>query len=233
MSYALDYPLPAAQAPADARAAFIRRTYAHLAGSVVIFAALETLLLSLPGIGDVVRGMASSGGLWLALMVGFIAVSWVANSWAQSSTSPATQYAGLLLYVTLEAVIFLPILYIAENFYPGVIQSAAAMTLTVFLGLTAAVFVTKRDFSYLGSYLAVGSILALGFIVASIVLGFNIGLVFCFAMVALACGYIIYDTSNIMHRYRTDQHVAAALALFASVALLFWYILRIAMASRD
>ena len=55
------------------------------------------------------------------------------------------------------------------------------------------------------------------------------------AMIGFACGYILYDTSNILHHYRTDQHVAASLALFASVALLFWYVLRLLMAlsSRD
>jgi FtsH-binding integral membrane protein len=59
--------------------------------------------------------------------------------------------------------------------------------------------------------------------------------VFCYAMVALASAAIIYNTSNVLHRYRTDQHVAAALALFAAVALLFWYILTIIMraSSRD
>jgi hypothetical protein len=53
--------------------------------------------------------------------------------------------------------------------------------------------------------------------------------------VLVACGWILYDTSNVLHHYRTDQHVAASLALFASVALLFWYVLRIVMAftSRD
>ena len=54
-------------------------------------------------------------------------------------------------------------------------------------------------------------------------------------MVVFACGYILYYTSNILHHYRTDQYVAAALALFASVALLFWYVLQIFMSlsSRD
>jgi FtsH-binding integral membrane protein len=51
-------------------------------------------------------------------------------------------------------------------------------------------------------------------------------------MIALACGYILYDTSNVMQRYRTNQHVAAALALFAAVMLLFWYVLRILLDKR-
>ena len=68
---------------------------------------------------------------------------------------------------------------------------------------------------------------------AAMIFGFNLGLFFSFAMVAVACAAILYHTSNVLHRYRTDQHVAAALALFASVALLFWYILQIFMRSRD
>jgi FtsH-binding integral membrane protein len=48
-------------------------------------------------------------------------------------------------------------------------------------------------------------------------------------MVALLSGYILYDTSNVMLHYRTTQHVAAALALFASIATLFYYILWILM----
>ena len=49
------------------------------------------------------------------------------------------------------------------------------------------------------------------------------------AMIGFASMYILYETSNVLHRYRTDQYVAAALALFAAVALLFWYILRLLM----
>jgi FtsH-binding integral membrane protein len=48
-------------------------------------------------------------------------------------------------------------------------------------------------------------------------------------MILLASGYILYDTSNVLHHYRTDQYVAASLALFAAVALLFWYVLRLLM----
>ena len=48
-------------------------------------------------------------------------------------------------------------------------------------------------------------------------------------MVILMSGYILYYTSNVMPHYRTDQHVAAALALFAAIATLFYYILEIVM----
>jgi FtsH-binding integral membrane protein len=236
MSYPLEYEYQqdriAAEATGTARAAFIRRTYGHLAGAVLAFIALEMVLLQLPGIQELVEGMAGSRLVWLVVLGAFIGVSWLAQSWAQSETSVGLQYLGLGLYVVAQAVIFVPLLYIAQMFYPGAIQTAGILTLAVFGGLTLVAFVTRQDFSFLHSFLCIASLLALGVIIAATVLGFSLGLFFCFALVALACGYILYHTSNVLHHYRTTQHVAAALALFASVALLFWYILQIVMSSR-
>jgi FtsH-binding integral membrane protein len=157
-------------------------------------------------------------------------VSWIANSWAMSATSLSTQYIGLGLYVVAEAAIFMPLLYVASKF-PHAIESAGLMTAIVFAGLTLTVFVTRADFSWLGRYLFLACIVALGIIVCGVVFqGFTPGIWFSAAMIAVASGYILYSTSNVLHHYRTDQYVAAALALFAAVALLFWYILRIVIA---
>lgn len=231
MSYALDHYI-VADAPADARAAFIRRTYAHLAGAILAFAGLATLFLTMPIVDRIVPTMVT-GYNWLFVLGAYMGVSWVAQRWAHSPTSLSTQYAGLLTYIVAVAVIFLPLMYVADRRFPGTIQSAGLMTLMMFGGLTAAVFVTKKDFSFLGPILCVAGFLALGLIVASIIFGFSLGLAFAFAMVAVASAAILYDTSNVLHHYRTDQHVAASLALFASVALLFYYILWIVMSERD
>jgi FtsH-binding integral membrane protein len=141
------------------------------------------------------------------------------------------QYAGLALYVVAEAIIFLPLLYIAAYFSsPNVIPTAGIVTALLFGGLTYIAFTTRRDFSFLGNVLSLGGFVALGVIIASMLFGLNLGVFFAGLMVAYAGAAILYNTSNIMHEYRPDQHVAAALALFASVALLFWYVLRIVMA---
>ena len=107
--------------------------------------------------------------------------------------------------------------------------------LTFVGGITATVFITKKDFSFMGSILSMGGFVALGFIICSMIFGFSLGLVFPSVMVVFAAGSVLYSTSNVMHQYRTDQHVAAALSLFASVALLFFYILQVLMSlsSRD
>jgi FtsH-binding integral membrane protein len=221
----------AARAPASERAAFIRRTYGHLAGAVLAFAILETVLLNLPGIENLVRGMFGAG-FWIILLA-FLGVSFLARYWAYASPSVGMQYLGLALYVVVEAIIFVPLLYWAKLSYPDAIATAGIMTLCMFVGLTAVVFFTRTDYSYLGPILSIGILLMFGFALCAWIFGFHVGLLFCFIGVALASGFILYDTSNVLHHFRTDQHVAASLELFASVALLFWYILRIVMSSRD
>ena len=219
-------------AGASERAAFIRRTYAHLAVAVLAFIAVEWMLLQLPIAGAITRTMVGgfSGYSWLVVLALFMVVSWRAERWAKSETSPQMQYLGLGLFVIAEAVVFLPLLYIASRFASAdVIPVAALITGFLFTGLTAVVFATRKDFSWMRSILIIGGFVALGVIVASIVFGFSLGIIFSAVMVLFASAAILYDTSQVLHHYRTDQHVAASLSLFASVALLFWYVLRIVM----
>src|SRR5438309_3713316 len=96
MSYGYDFAV-AARAPASERAAFIRRTYGHLAGAILAFAILETLLLQLPGIEQMVAGMFRAG-FWIVLLA-FLGVSFLARYWAYASPSLGMQYLGLGLYV--------------------------------------------------------------------------------------------------------------------------------------
>lgn len=224
-----------ANAEVDQRVAFIRRTYTHLAGAILAFVLLESLIFTLfaDQLPKMMGLLQQNQYSWLIVLVAFIGVSWIAERWARSNTSQGMQYLGLSLYVVAEAIIFLPLLYMANTFYPGSISSAAIVTAIVFGGLTLTVFVTKADFSFLRMALTIGAFAAVGLIVARFFIPqLSLGFWFSGLMVVLASGYILYHTSNIMHHYRTTQHVAAALALFASVALLFWYILQLFM-SRD
>ncbi len=219
--------------PAE-RAAFIRKTYLHVAGALAVFALMEAYLVISGAGAAIAKTMLGGRWSWFIVLGLFMGVSMLANWWANSQTSKGMQYLGLALYVVAQAIIFLPLLFIASSMSGGgaMIAQAGIVTLGLFLGLTAVVFLTRKDFSFLGPILAIGGFVALGFIFSGIVFGFGLGNIFSFVMVAFAGAAILYDTSNILHRYRTDQHVAASLTLFASVALLFWYILRILIGSR-
>ncbi|MEM9195361.1 MAG: Bax inhibitor-1 family protein [Myxococcota bacterium] len=223
--------IAAAQAAESDRADFIRLTYLHLGVAVLAFAGLTALLINSPFAPAMMELLATSPYSWLVVLGGFMAVGWIADRWARSSTSMGMQYAGLALYVVAEAVLFVPLLFIAANYAgPDVIPTAGLLTAVVFTGLTGTVFITKKDFSFLGRFLMIATFAAIGFIVAAILFDFSLGLLFSTAMVLLAAGYILFYTSNVLHHYPVGSHVAAALALFAAVALLFWYILQLVMA---
>lgn len=215
--------------PEQVRAAFIRRTYTHVAGALLVFAALCAAIIHSPIAEPITRTLLGSQFSWLIVLGAFMAVSWIANKWAFSATSAGTQYAGLGLFIAAEAIIFTPLLFIANSYYPGIIVQAGFLTIILFLGLTLIAFTTRKDFSFLGGILKIGFLVALGVIVAGILFGFNLGIFFSAIMIVMAAGSILYNTSQIQYHFNPTQHVAAALSLFASVALLFWYILQLLM----
>jgi FtsH-binding integral membrane protein len=187
------------------------------------------MLLASP-LAEAAARVMTGGYSWLIVLGAFMGVSWLAERLANSEASTPMQYLGLGIFVVAEAILFLPLLYIATTFAsPEVIPMAAMITGFLFAGLTFFVFSTRKDFSWMRSILMIGGFVAMGAIVASMIFGFSLGLLFAIVMVVYASGAILYDTSQVLHHYRTDQHVSAALSLFASVALLFWYVLRVVM----
>lgn len=224
------YRAPAAALAIEARGRFITRTYNHLFGAIAAFAALEVAIFK-SGLAEVLTRALS--GSWLLVMGGFVLASWLFTHIAHTASSKAAQYVGLGAFVVTEAVIFVPLLFIANLYAPGAIQSAGIVTMLGFAGLSAIAFVTKKDFSFLRGLIMWGGILALVAIVASVLFHFTLGTFFSVAMVGLAGASILYDTSNVMHHYPEDRYVGAALQLFASVALMFWYILRLFLSQRD
>jgi FtsH-binding integral membrane protein len=159
-------------------------------------------------------------------------VGWLATRVAHTVQSKPLQYVALVGFVVAEAIIFLPLLAIAMALQPGIVESAVGVTLLGTGGLTAVAFITRKDFSFLRGILVWGGILALIGIVASVLFGFALGTWFSVAMIGFAGAAVLFDTSNILHHYPEDRYVGAALALFASIALMFWYVLRLLM-SRD
>jgi FtsH-binding integral membrane protein len=222
--------VPVSQRGVDTRAAFITRTYNHLMGAIVGFTLLEVWLFS-SGLAEPIAN-AMLGGSWLMVLGAFMLVSWFATRTAHTSTSIGAQYAALAGIVAAYGVLFVPMLVVADATAPGAIQSAAIVTLLGFAGLTAVAFVTRKDFSFMGGMLRWGGVVAMVLIVASLLFGFNLGTWFSVGMVAFAGAAILYDTSNVLNHFPEDRYVAGALQLFASVALMFWYVLRLFM-NRD
>lgn len=213
---------------------FYRKTYGHVGLGVLAFIAMEYVLLNnVPE--SIIFSMISSQWVWLAILGVFYMVSMFTDK-LTLSPDKGTQYAGLMLFAAIQAIVFLPIIYIAYVYVGGVIiQQAAFMTLSLFAGLSAIVFFTKTNFSFLKTGLIIGSFIAIGLIVVGAIFGFNLGLWFSVGMVVLAAGSILYETSRLKYEYHTEQFVGAGLRLFASLMLMFYYILSILLrfAGRD
>lgn len=223
--------LPVSALAEDARVAFYKKTYTYLAFAVLLFIVVEYLFLQVDFIVNIGLQMIQ-GWTWLLVLGGFMLVTNYAERMALSTKDKTMHHAGLFLYVIAEAFIFVPLIYIAIQVSGAregdILTQAAIMTLALFAGLSMVAFTTKKDFSFLKSIITIGSFLALGLIVAGTFFGgFELGLWFSVGMVVLASASILYQTSNMIHKYEEDQYVAASLGLFASLMLLFWYVVSI------
>jgi uncharacterized protein len=217
----------------DSRSTFISKTYTHLFGAVLALVGIDYLLLNNEQARDFGYSMM---GHWMWVMGAYMIVSMAASYIAHRVENKGLQYLALGAYVVVEAVILLPLLLMAQHKVSGsnnLIFEAAMITLSGFFALTAIAFITRKDFSFLRGVIMFGFVMSFVLIIASWIFGFHLGVWFSVAMIALAGGMILYETSNIIRDYPEDRYVGASLTLFASLAMLFWYVLRLVIALND
>jgi len=221
---------PVATLDEATRSEFLSRVYQHLLAAVVAFVAFEALLINLGIAREIYELVSGGGGRWLIVLGGFMVVNWLATNAAHDILNPSRQYAGLFGMAAGEALIFAPFLHYVFEVEGGgttTVLAAAVITAIGFAGLSAVALVTRADLSFLRPLLLWTGVCALVLIVGALLFGFELGVWFSVAMIALAGGSILYQTQTIMRRYPAEAYVGAAVQLFASVMLLFWYVLRL------
>ena len=232
MAYSEPTMVPVIHADEETRAGFLVRVYQHLALAVVAFVVFETILF-MTGLAERLYSFLfnTGGGAWLLVLGGFTIVNMIASRSAHSLGNPSVQYGGLFALAGAEALIFAPFLYLAFNQEGGstTVWSAAVVTALGFGALSLVAFTTRRDLSFLRPLIMWGSIVAIGLIIAAVLFSFSLGIVFTIAMIGLAGASILYQTQNIVRRYPEWAYVGAAVSLFASLMMLFWYVLRLFM----
>ncbi|MDG2376550.1 MAG: Bax inhibitor-1 family protein [Woeseiaceae bacterium] len=219
----VNYLAPVSALSVEDRSNFIWKCYAHVVGAILAFAAVEVYLFSSGTAAAIAIPMLNN---WWMVLGAFILGGWGAAHVAHRVESTTAQYAALAFFVVLEGLIFAPLLFMAYSIEPGMIDSAAGITLLGCAGLIATVQITKKDFSFLRGMLVWGGMLAMVAIIGSMLFGFQLGTWFSVAMIGFAGAAVLYDTSNIIHHYPQDKYVAASLELFSSIALMFWYVLQ-------
>ena len=246
-------PIPGAVATLGVsdRVAFLRKTYGLLGVSLIAFALLTAAFMGLATEASLrFSAWAFQGSLsWLLVLGLFMLVGYIAQRLAMSPSSRGLQLLGLGIFVAAESALLQPLLWVLifrfgnrAMLSSGVLLSGQAgtilvqsvvITLAIFIGLTATVFLTKKDFSFLGGILTIASFAVLGVILVSMLFGFSLGAFFCGAVVLIMAGYILYQTSLVMNYFPPSGYVAAALMLFSTIATLFWYVLQLVMSLSD
>ena len=202
----------------EVRVAFYKKTYAHVAGGVLLFVLFEYLLLQSDTIVEFMLSM-TDGWRWLVMLGGFMLITSYAESTVLKTADKNIQYMAYALYVFAQALIFIPLLAIAIYYTESVdlIQQAAIVTLALFVGISSVVFITKKDFSFIKTGLTIGFFIAMGLIVAGTLFGFNLGLWFSVGMCLLAGGSILYQTSNLVNKYGTEDYIPAFQLFYPSL----------------
>jgi FtsH-binding integral membrane protein len=232
-------------APLDAvspseRVAFFRKTYLLVAGAFLAFAGLLGLFFAgfdegrgvafavFKGLGGMITGLG--GWSVLLVMAAFWLGSTVAQRLAHSETSRGLQYAGLGVYVLLQALLFIPLIalvtFVTQGNPSAILLPAGIVTGALIVGLTAMVFLTDLDFSVLRAVVIIGGFAAVGIAVVAAIADHSLGIWFSIAMIALMATTILYQTHAIRGSYGTGQHVPAAFLLFSSFVTLFFYVVR-------
>lgn len=247
-------PIPGAVATLGVsdRVAFLRKTYGLLGIALIAFALLTAGFMGLATEASLRFSAWAFGGgglSWLIVLGLFMLVGYIAQRLAMSSTSRGLQLLGLGIFVAAESALLQPLLWVLIARFGNhavlgqgavltgqaatILLQSVVITLAIFIGLTATVFLTKKDFSFLGGILTIASFAVLGVILVSIIFGFSLGAFFCGAVVLIMAGYILYQTSLVMNYFPPSGYVAAALMLFSTIATLFWYVLQLVMSLND
>ncbi len=215
----------AAQADVGERMSFVRKVYA------LFFAA------TLFAVGGVGLGLSYRPLLVFAFehpfIMFFVMIGGVMGAQAVRHVRGLNLLA-LFAFTALTGVVISPLIAVYTQLNPASILQAGLMTVGIFGGLTAYVFISKRDFSFMRGMVTVGLIVVVLasllniFIVGSSAFSFAISV----AVLLLFSGFVLYDTSNIIRRYPTNEYVAGALSLYLDAFNIFLALLNILNAGR-
>ena len=219
----------AADAPTEARVAFLKKTYGLLLAAILVFAGTLFVAGQAGPVRDLAIALYEAG--WILCMVLLIGGAYAVHAVAHTRMGLPVFFAYAFFFGLLMA----PLIFFVGGTDGGgtIIGQAALITAFVFTGITAYVFKSGKDFAFLGGFLVAGLMGMLGLALAGMIFGFGMGIWYSYFGAALFAGYILYDTSNILRRFPTNAHVSAAAHLFVDVILLFQHILIILAASRD
>lgn len=216
----------AAQATLGERLGFIRKVYALFFAAILFAVGGAWLGLNSP---PVLQFAFDHPWIMLFMMIGGVFGAQAVRH------VPGVNLAALFGFTTLTGVMISPLLHLIGRTNPASIWQAGFLTVGIFGGLTAYVFISKKDFSFLRGLMVTGLIVViLAGLLNILIVGSS---AFAFAISAatllLFSGFVLYDTSNIIRHYPTNEYVAGALSLYLDAFNIFLSLLSLLNSDRD
>ncbi|MBC3873421.1 Bax inhibitor-1/YccA family protein [Undibacterium flavidum] len=193
----------------------LRNTY-MLLSMTLLFSALTagvSVAYALPSMGLLVTLIGYFGLLFLTTKLSN-------SAWGIASVFALTGFMGLTLGPIISR-------YLGMPGGSGIVMNAMGLTAVIFMGLSAYVLVSKRDFSFMGGYLAIGVLVA--FVAGLGAIFFEVpalSLAVSAAFVLLMSGMILFETSNIIRGGETN-YIMATVTLYVTIFNLFTSLLQI------
>ena len=205
----------AASVTTTERLVFIKKVYSLLAMSMGT-AAIGAYM----GSGPLLLLVAPNMMLFFILQIALIFFA------SFAARKPGLNMVALFSFTTVSGVTLGPLLY---QVGPSIAAEAFALTAITFAGLSMYVDYSKKDFSFMSGFLMTGLIVLVvgGLLNMFFIQSGMMHFVMSGASVLLFSGFILYDTSNILRYYGTDEYVSATLALYLDVLNLFIALLSI------
>lgn len=192
----------------------IRNTYTLLS-MTLLFSALTAAV----GVFVQIGPMASL----VMLILGFVLMVFVLPRFANSAAGLGIVFAGTgALGMSLGPMLSY---YLSLPNGTQLIFMALSGTGVIFLGLSGYALTTRKDFSFMGGFLAVGMLVVLLAIVANIFLAIPaLSLALSAVIIMLMSGFILYDTSRMIHGGETN-YILATVGLYISIFNIFIHLL--------
>lgn len=198
----------------------IRSTYQLLSMTLIFSAFMAYLSISM---------QASQGMGLVATIAGIVMLWFVLPKTANSATGIPVIFAitGLLGFGIGPMVAY----YLAVN--PSIVMTALGGTGVIFLGLSGYALTTRKDFSFMGGFLMVGMLVIIGASLLNIFMGIPaLSLTVSAGVIMIMSGFILYETSSIIHGGETNYIMATA-SLFLSLLNMFSALLHLLGALGD
>lgn len=205
----------------------LRNTYMLLSMTLVLSAVTAAIAMAI--------GLSHGAGI--VMMFAAIGLIWfVLPRTANSSTGLIVVFAfAALIGASLGPVINY---YLATANGASIVMQALGGTAITFLGLSGYTLISRKNFSFMGGFVAVGIIVAIVCMLAlfaASLLGFNVSalsLAFSAFVILVMSALILYQTSEIIHGGETN-YIMATTSLYLSIINIFSSLLHLLGAADD